>query len=111
VLLEPTQQFFAGFNNVSGQQFITFIALYLPNGPNGTITDAPTQFYNSNYYRGFYLGDLPGFSIVYPNSFNGINFVNFSAQVVIYKLNNYTGPLPYITPKPSWVQNNFTMPG
>lgn len=111
VLLVPTAQFFAGINNLGGQQFATFIALYLPNGPNGTISNAPTAFYSSNYYRGFYLGKLPGFSIVYPSNFTGINYVNASHQVVIYRLNNYTGPNPYVTPKPAWVQNNFTMPG
>jgi hypothetical protein len=31
--------------------------------------------------------------------------------VVIYALNNYTGALPNVTAKPSWVVNNFTMPG
>ncbi len=112
VLLIPTQQFFAGINRLGGgQQFLTFIALYLPNGPNNTITNAPTQFYNSNYYRGFYLGSLPGFRIVYPSDFTGVNFVNDSHPVVIYQINNYTGPQPTLTPKPPWVVNNFTMPG
>ncbi len=111
VLLVPTSQFFAGLNTVSGQQYITFIALYLPNGPNSTITNAPTQFYNSNYYRGFYLGKLPGFKLVYPTNFTGINYANGTSPVMIYQVNNYTGPLPHLTPKPSWVQNNFTMAG
>lgn len=111
ILLVPTQQFFAGVNNLGGQQFLTFIAMYLPNGPNDTITNAPTEFYNSNYYRGFYLGNLPGFHIAYPSNFTGINYVNGTWPVVIYQINNYTGPLPTVTPKPSWVQNNFTMPG
>jgi hypothetical protein len=40
-----------------------------------------------------------------------VNFVNGTHQVVIYQVNNYTGGLPPVTPKPSWIQNNFTMPG
>jgi asparagine N-glycosylation enzyme membrane subunit Stt3 len=111
ILIMPTTQFYAGLNDVGGQNFLTFIAIYVPNGPNDTITDAPTKFYSSNYYRGFYLGSLPGFTMVYPKNFTGINFVNMSQQVVIYEVNNYTGPNPYVTPKPAWVQNNFTMPG
>jgi len=111
ILIVPSQQFFAGVNNFGGQQFLTFIPLYLPNGPNGTITDAPTEFYSSNYYRGFYLGQLPGFHMVYPSNFTGVNYVNGTWPVVIYSLNNYTGPLPKLTPKPPWVVNNFTMPG
>ena len=111
ILLISQQQFFFGLYNIGGQQFLDFMAFYLPNGPNGTITDAPTEFYNSNYYRGFYLGKLPGFTIVYPANFTGINYVNGTHQVVIYRVNNYTGSLPYVTPKPSWVNNNFTMPG
>lgn len=111
ILVVPSTQFYAGLNNFGGQYFLTFIAVYLPNGPNDTVTNAPTEFYGSNYYRGFYLGELPGFTMVYPSNFTGINFVNMSHQVVIYKVNNYTGPNPYVTPKPAWVQNNFTMPG
>ncbi|MDE1855096.1 MAG: hypothetical protein KGH57_02125 [Candidatus Micrarchaeota archaeon] len=111
ILLVPSAQFFAGVNNFGNQQFLTFIPLYLPNGPNGTITNAPTKFYDSNYYRGFYLGQLPGLHIAYPSNFIGINYVNGTWPVVIYALNNYTGPLPKITPKPAWVVNNFTVPG
>jgi asparagine N-glycosylation enzyme membrane subunit Stt3 len=111
ILVSTTEQFYEGVVNVSGQEFVSFMAVYLPNGPNGTITDAPTEFYSSNYYRGFYLGKLPGFTMVYPSNFTGINFVNGTHSVVIYQLNNYTGSLPYVTPKPSWIQNNFTMPG
>ncbi len=111
ILLVPSQQFYAGLNNFGGQQFLTFIPLYLPNGPNNTITDAPTKFYDSNYYRAFYLGQLPGFHVVYPSNFTGVNYVNGTWPVVVYQLDNYTGPLPTVTPKPAWVVNNFTMPG
>jgi asparagine N-glycosylation enzyme membrane subunit Stt3 len=111
ILLIPKSQFFAGIANLGGQQFANFMALYLPNGPNGTVTNAPTKFYDSNYYRAFYLGSLPGFTPVFPSGFSGINYVNGTYPVVIYQLDNYTGPLPNVTAKPSWVHNNFTMPG
>ena len=110
ILLVPTSQFYFGSANISNQNYIFYMALYLPNSANGTITNAPTQFYDSNYYRGFYLGQLPGFSIAYPQNFAGINFVNSTSRTIIYQVNNYTGSLPYVTPKPSWVNNNFTMP-
>lgn len=110
ILLVPTSQFYFGTANLSNQNYIFYMALYLPNSANGTITNAPTQFYDSNYYRGFYLGQLPGFTLVYPKNFTGINFVNNTSRVIIYQVNNYTGSLPYVTPKPSWISNNFTMP-
>ncbi len=33
---------YLGVTAVSGQEFVEYLAIYLPNGPNGTITDAPT---------------------------------------------------------------------
>ncbi len=96
----------------NGPAYLQFMAVYLPNGPNATITNAPTYFYNSNYYRGFFLGKLSNaFTLAYPSSFNGINYINFTAPVVIFKLNNYTASLPAHTPKPGWVSNNYTIPG
>ncbi len=111
ILLVPNNQFYAGVNNVSGQQFLTFIALYEPNAANSTVTDAPTEFYQSNYYNAFYLGHLPGFKMVYPSNFTGMNYVNGTWPVVIYALDNYTGPLPKVQAKDPWVTNNYTMPG
>ncbi|MDE1874178.1 MAG: hypothetical protein KGI04_03610 [Candidatus Micrarchaeota archaeon] len=111
ILIIPSTQFFAGVSNLSGQQYLTFIPLYLPNGPNDTITNAPTKFYDSNYYRAFYLGSLPGFTLAYPGNFTGINYVNGTWPVMVYRVDNYTGPLPTVAPKPAWVVNNFTMPG
>ncbi len=95
----------------NSQTYLEFLAIYLPNGPNGTITNAPTEFYNSTYYQGFFLGKLPGFTLAYPKGFSGINMVNSTNTVMIFKLNNYTGTLPYVPPKPSWVKNNYTIPG
>ena len=104
--------FYEGVITISGIPFVEYLMLYLPNGPNDTITNAPTQFYSSNYYKGFILGDLPGFHEVYPsNSIGGINYVNGTYPIRIYALNNFTGQLPPVTPKPSWVRNNFTYPG
>jgi hypothetical protein len=109
----PVSQFFYGLTSVQGQDFLSFMILYLPNGPNSTITNAPSQFYQSNYYKGFYLGSLKGFKMVYPlpGNFVGINYANSVNPVVIYEVDNYTGTLPAHIPKPSWVLNNFTMPG
>ncbi|MGC8776475.1 MAG: hypothetical protein ACP5P2_00810 [Candidatus Micrarchaeia archaeon] len=107
----PRSFFYYGNFGISGQPFADFMVLYTPNGPNNTVTNAPSEFYNSNYYRGFFFGELPGFTRVYPRNFTGINYMNSTNPIVIFALNNYTGGLPYVTPKPSWVHNNYTMPG
>ncbi|MGC8680055.1 MAG: hypothetical protein ACP5T6_02015 [Candidatus Micrarchaeia archaeon] len=91
---------------------VEFMVLYAPNA-NGIITDAPTKYYTSNYYKAFFLGNLPGFTQVYPTnatSYNGINFINYTYPVRIFKLNNYTGGLPPSTQKPPWVKNNYSIP-
>ncbi|MEM3839220.1 MAG: hypothetical protein QXF01_01435, partial [Candidatus Micrarchaeaceae archaeon] len=106
-----TTNLYQGILSNGGVPFYSFVLIYLPNGQNGTITDAPSQFYNSNYYRGFFLGKLPGFTLVYPSNFTGINYVNSTSRIMIYALNNYTGTLPSVMPKPSYVNNNYTMPG
>ncbi len=80
----------SGTVEVQGQQYLIFLLLYMPNGPNDTITNAPTQFYSSVYYKGFFLGTLPGFRQVYPKV-NGTNFVNSTQKIRIYKLVNYSG--------------------
>ncbi len=103
--------FYEGVISVSGTPFVEYLMIYLPNGPNNTITNQPSEFYSSNYYKGFILGDLPGFTQVYPSASNGINFVNGTYPVRIYALDNFTGQLPPKTPKPSYIANNFTMPG
>jgi asparagine N-glycosylation enzyme membrane subunit Stt3 len=99
-----------GVENIQGVPFVVFTMIYLPNAANGMITDAPSQFYNSNYYRGFFTGSLPGFTQVYPKYINGTNFVNFTQQIRIYEVDNYTGGLPPVPQKASWVHNNNTMP-
>jgi hypothetical protein len=94
---------------LQGIPYVLFLVVYLPNA-NGTVVNAPSQFYNSNYYRGFFTGDLPGFKQVYPNYTAGTNYVNFTQAIRIYELVNYTGGLPPIPPKPSWITNNDVMP-
>ncbi len=102
---------YEGVITISGVPFVEYLMIYTPNGPNDTITNAPSAFYDSNYYRGFILGSLPGFHQVYPSNAPGINFVNGTYGVRIYELNNFTGSLPPKTPKPPFVANNYTMPG
>ncbi len=63
-------------------------------GPAGTLVggmeDAKNGFYTSNLYRGFYLGHLPGFDLVYKSA-NG--------EVKIYRMQNFTGnPSGWIDP-------------
>ncbi len=107
-----TAQLFQGLLNAGpGQQFAEFMILYLPNGPNGTVTDAPSRFYSSNYYRGFFLGKLPGFTLAYPSNFTGVNYVNASSGIMIFSVDNYTGGNAPTTPKPSYANNSYTMPG
>ncbi len=99
-------------NYGSAGTFLSAMAIYLPNGPNDTVTNAPSLFYSSNYYRAFFLGHLPGYTLVYPvGGFTGINLINSTNDVVIYKLNNYTGGSPKQIAKPSYVSNNFSVPG
>ncbi len=103
---------YLGSVGVGNTTFIQFLVIYTPNAANGTITDAPSQFYTSNYYNGFYLGNLPGFHLVYPSNSTslGVNYVNSSAPIRIYALNNFTGGLPTVPAKPPYVHNNYTMP-
>ena len=90
--------------------FLEYLMIYLPNAPNDTITNAPTQFYNSSFYKGFFFGALPGFKQVYPANATGINFVNGTYPIRILALDNFTGKLPPVPSKPSYVHNNLTMP-
>ncbi len=101
---------YLGVVNVQGEPFVEFLMIYTPNGPNDTITNAPTEFYSSNYYKGFFLGSLPGFTQVYPSNATGINEVNGTYPIRIFALDNFTGSLPPVVQKPSWVHNNFTLP-
>ena len=102
--------YYVGVIPIQGTDFVEYPTIYLPNGPNGTITDAPSKFYTSNYYRGFFLGELPGFTEVYPSNATGINYINGTYPIRIFELNNFTGTLPAVPSKPSWVHNNYTMP-
>lgn len=103
---------FEGEEKIGSIDFLTFMELYAPNGPNDTITNAPSEFYNSTYYKGYFLGSLPGMSLAYPSNVpKGINYINYTQKIMIYQLNNFSGTLPTVTPKPSWIKNNYTMPG
>ncbi len=100
---------YTGIVPIQGQDFVQFLMIYAPSG-NGTITNAPSEFYDSNYYKGFILGNLPGFHEVYPANAPGINFVNGTYPVRIFAVDNYTGGLPPVPAKDPWVHNNYTMP-
>ncbi len=107
-VLQSTE--YQGVEDIPGSgPYIEFIVIYLP-GANGTVANAPSDFYNSNYYRGFFLGNLPGFKEVYPSNATGINFVNGTYPIRIYEVNNYTGGLPLVPQKAPWIHNNDTMP-
>ncbi len=100
---------YLGVQNIQGTTYVLFLMIYLPDA-NGTVENPPSQFYNSTYYRGFFTGQLPGFKQVYPNYTAGTNFVNFTNPIRIYEVVNYTGGLPPVPPKPSWITNNDVMP-
>ncbi len=100
---------YLGVQNIQGTPYILFLMIYLPDA-NGIVQNAPSDFYNSNYYKGFFTGDLPGFRQVYPSHAAGTNFVNFSQAVRIYEVVNYTGGAPQVPPKPAWITNNDVMP-
>lgn len=102
--------YYLGVVNVGGAAYVEYLMIYLPNSPNGSITNAPSEFYSSNYYKGFFLGELPGFTLVYPANSTGVNLINGTYPVRIYALNNFTGTLPAIPEKPSWITNNDIMP-
>ncbi len=98
--------------DVDGTTFVQYLNVYTPNGPNDSITDAPSGFYDSNYYKGFFFGNLSGFKQVYPNvtSTPGINLINGTYPLRILEIVNYTGSIPVVPSKPSYVHNNLTMP-
>lgn len=105
------QQFYSeGLVNIRGIRYVEFLAIYLPSS-NGTITNSPSEFYQSNYYKGFFLGNLEGFTQVYPSNIPiGVNFVNYTYPIRIYSLDNYIGGNAPLTPKPSYIKNNYTIP-
>lgn len=101
--------YYLGVVNIGGNPYVEFLVIYLPDS-NGTITNAPSGFYTSNYYNAFMLGKLQGFTQVYPANATGVNLVNGTYPVRIFALDNYTGGLPPVPAKPAWVHNNHTMP-
>ena len=112
MMLASQPVLYGGVSDIQGQLFISFMILMVPNGPNNTITNPLSEFYQSNYYKGFFLGHINGLTLVYPTNFTGgINYINSTNEIMIYKLNNFTGSLPNVTQKASWVTNNLTMPG
>ncbi|MCL4383542.1 MAG: hypothetical protein M1168_03680 [Candidatus Marsarchaeota archaeon] len=104
---------FQGIIPISNQDYVSELVIYTPNGPNDTVENAPSYFYNSNFYKGFFYGKLNGFTQVWPNSSintSGINLINYTLPLRILELNNFTGTLPNTPIKPFWVHNNLSMP-
>ncbi len=77
--------------NVNGETYLEFLGILTSNSPNVFSVNSLTSFYNSTYYQGFMLGNLPGFKQVYPDYINGTNYVNYTQPIRIYQLLNYTG--------------------
>ena len=102
--------YYLGVVSLGGAPYVEFFMIYMPDA-NGTIANAPSGFYTSNFYKAFMLGKLPGFTEVYPaNTIKGVNLVNSTYLVRIFALDNYTGGTPPSIEKPYWVHNNYTMP-
>ena len=112
----PMNAYIAGDNPVgevtgpNNQPYLEYLMIYTPNGSNSTITNAPSLFYSSNFYRGFILGSLPGFNQPYPSNATGINYINGTYPIRIFALNNFTGSLPPSIAKPPYVKNDYQMP-
>ena len=53
-----------------GRQFVRFIVLYPEVWYDGNpgLPDKKGKFYDSNFYKGFFLGRLDGFDLVYPEN-------------------------------------------
>jgi len=100
---------YLGVVKIQGVPFVEYLMIYMPNS-NGTVSGAPTEFYTSNFYDGFFLGHMDGFTLVYPNDSVGVNYVNGTYPIRIFEVNNYTGTLPPVPVKPSYIHNNYTMP-
>ncbi len=50
--------------NIQGRQFARFMVLYTGDG----FEDRKGKGYDSNFYKGFFLGELDGFELVYPEN-------------------------------------------
>ncbi len=101
---------YLGVQDIGTTPYVEFMMIYLPNA-NGVVANAPTLYYTSNYYRAFFLGNMPGFKQVYPNNASvGTNFVNFTDPIRIYEVINYTGTYPQVPKEPSWITTNDIMP-
>ncbi len=100
---------YLGVVNIGQVPFVEYLMIYMPSA-NGTVENAPTEFYTSNYYDGFFLGHMDGFTQVYPENGTGVNYINGTYPIRIFAVDNYTGTLPPVPSKPSYIHNNYTMP-
>ena len=110
VSLADPQITYEGTITLQGTKYVSLLMIYTPNGPDNNVTNAPSYFYNSNFYKGFFYGKLNGFTQVFPenaSNLTGVNLVNYTLPLRILKLNNFTGQLPVIPVKYPWIINNI----
>ncbi|VVB66537.1 Uncharacterised protein [Candidatus Gugararchaeum adminiculabundum] len=86
--LRPNRGFLTPFSSatIGGRNYASFMVLYMNkstwyDGKNGW-EDRKGKFYDSNFYKGFVLGDIPGFMQVYPENVRG---EGMSVQIRIYE--------------------------
>ncbi|MBI5158752.1 hypothetical protein HY992_01390 [Candidatus Micrarchaeota archaeon] len=87
-----------GEQELEGRPFDQYILWYPKEWIDGSnaLEDAKSEYYESMFYQGFFLGEIPGFEQVYPN----YNQQGPSAAVRIFKLKDETAadvqPLPQV---------------
>lgn len=87
-----------GEQSIDGRVFDQYILWYPKQWIDGSnaLEDAKSEYYNSVFYQGFYLGEIPGFEQVYPD----YNQQGPTAAVRIFKLKDETAadvkPLPQV---------------
>lgn len=69
----------SGVTAMQGSVYTEYLMIYTKDG----IADAPGRGYNSNFYKGFFLGELDGYTQVYPADRVGFGVV----PIRIYKRN------------------------
>ncbi|MFH1448287.1 MAG: STT3 domain-containing protein [Candidatus Micrarchaeota archaeon] len=74
--------------NMDGRVYARYMVLYPDvwyDGVSG-FPDRKGKAYDSNFYKGFFLGELEGFELVYPENNTGLNLVQSNTPVRIFKI-------------------------